>query len=1106
MNRLWLGIAALVWVAGCAEGPDGLAPAGAADTTVKLDFEHRPLPDIPLPNDLATRYDETSPTKRRINASLIAPTSFEVLTRANIDMLDGWGVFAPITVSFTGLIDLKGVMAAHANDNFKLENDLVYLVNITRDSPDFGKPALIDIGAGNFPVTLKDRAGYWENDPRGDTLSLFFEEVDEDLNANGKLDDGEDTDLDGILDKPNWLPDHAPTATDLAGRSDALMPWYERETNTLIIRPLTPLRPKTTYAVVVTRRMHDAAGKPVGSPYPTINHTAQTEALLPLKDVLAGQPAALGGLGLGDVAFTWSFTTGSMVDELRAVRDGLYGTGPQAHLAKQYPPDMAAVHPVWAKAGGDSGHANLYTVPGEKMVDIMKLIANLGIGFDFPAGTYSDRALTGLQFVDYHVFGSIDSPQLFPRQDAWGNYLNYGQMVWPPDLTTTPAGSRSERASFWLSVPRKESSPRKDGKPAGLVIIGHGYTGNKLTTVQFAGYFARYGIATLCLENVSHGFDSLSGKDLEEVQPLLESLELTGVLKALFQNRSWDQDLDGKEDSGADFWTAYTFHTRDVLRQSTVDYMQLVRVLRAFDGTRKWPFDMNGNGKTDDDIAGDFDGDGHIDIGGPDTVLGITGSSLGGMMSALVGGAEPQVKGAIPVCAGGGLADVGVRSLQGGVREAVILRVMGPLYASAVQPDGSAVVNQVIPKLNGTGRVPVLNLSADLVKNAGSVLAENLDNGEYDCALVHNGLFRVGLPSDVTQVGAQHHKLTFFAGNAFQTGVRDEAKGKACALKAGVTPLRTADTFDYDVSYFYDSRPLKFAKGDPLAPLAEGLGLHRARPEMRRFLGLAQMVLDPADPAVMATVFHDGHVYGNGDVQNTHGVVITTIGDMNVPASTGASIGRVLAKPEWWQTPRAEWEGRSAVQVLVDTHMMEAVNVVNHFLTPAGAGVLWDVENLSGSAALSADPYAMPYPLGYDGYWTPRLKTGTHTYLIGDDGAGGISGAFFPYVRPEGKHDLDFPGEQIDRLIKLCADPTVTQEAPCKALAAGTPFDHGSLVLEGMIQFLATGGKVFPLEACQNNWACTQPVPGGLQPTSEVPCDRQCSGSAPWLVKCAVCP
>ena len=78
--------------------PEGLHPIESADVTVKMDFAHRPLPEIPLPNDIATRYDETSPTKRRLNVSMVAPTYMEEEVRQLLDTMDGWGVFQPIVI------------------------------------------------------------------------------------------------------------------------------------------------------------------------------------------------------------------------------------------------------------------------------------------------------------------------------------------------------------------------------------------------------------------------------------------------------------------------------------------------------------------------------------------------------------------------------------------------------------------------------------------------------------------------------------------------------------------------------------------------------------------------------------------------------------------------------------------------------------------------------------------------------------------------------------------------------------------------------------------------------------------------------------------------
>jgi len=87
----------------CAKGVqfEGLAAAQqTGGPKVVFDLLHKPLPEIPFPNDLATRPDPTSRTGLRINASLIAPTQLEKNVRGLLDTLDGFGTFAPITVAF----------------------------------------------------------------------------------------------------------------------------------------------------------------------------------------------------------------------------------------------------------------------------------------------------------------------------------------------------------------------------------------------------------------------------------------------------------------------------------------------------------------------------------------------------------------------------------------------------------------------------------------------------------------------------------------------------------------------------------------------------------------------------------------------------------------------------------------------------------------------------------------------------------------------------------------------------------------------------------------------------------------------------------------------
>ena len=174
------------------EAPEGLwMTQRQGGPRVVFDLFNRPLPEVPLPNDIATRPDPTSPTGRRINASQLAPTGLEEGVRARLDRVDGWGTYGAITVSFEPvdqLLDIGNIMRRHIGDDFDFTDDAIYLVNIDRDSSNFGVPVPLDIGEGNFPVNLEQRDRYYDNDPRGHTSNLMFETTYEDSNGNGELD------------------------------------------------------------------------------------------------------------------------------------------------------------------------------------------------------------------------------------------------------------------------------------------------------------------------------------------------------------------------------------------------------------------------------------------------------------------------------------------------------------------------------------------------------------------------------------------------------------------------------------------------------------------------------------------------------------------------------------------------------------------------------------------------------------------------------------------------------------------------------------------------------------------------------------------------------
>lgn len=316
--------------------------------------------------------------------------------------------------------------------------------------------------------------------------------------------------MDGVLDHPNTR-----SKTD-----KRILNFYERETNTLIAKPAMPLREGTTYAVVLTKALLDEKGHPVQSPFAYINHTAQTEALADLPQCLAKID-----LGVKDVAFTWSFTTQNWTRPFVAVRDGLYGVGPLARLATEFPAEMQLMDIL-----DDVPKGNAKVVPGAKFLPMAKTLfsqfgaaskpAELKIFFD------------NFAFIDFNVLGTIDSPQFFPRFDDKGAQLPLTDQIWQLDPTTGAAFTRHEGVNFWLMVPKARKGPA----PVAIFIHGHGST--KFDAMNFAGFLARQGIATIGIDAVSHGVDIEQDK-LDLVSALFTGYGMEGMGKAIIATARW---------------------------------------------------------------------------------------------------------------------------------------------------------------------------------------------------------------------------------------------------------------------------------------------------------------------------------------------------------------------------------------------------------------------------------------------------------------------------------------------------------------------------------------------------------------------------------------
>jgi hypothetical protein len=966
------------------------APLRATPTgngpVVVFDLFAQPLPDIPLPNDVATFADPSSRTGRRVDASLVAATNIERKARAQFDELEGWGTFAPITVKLqrgpnvappNAAIDLEDFQIRMTN-GFDPSDDPVYLVDLTT-----GVPILLDPGAGDFPLTVIDNTAYFPNDPRVTSQNVVFETVNE---AVGACADGVyrpqcDTDFDGVLDRPNTLG----TAKQYDG-VDNLLTWYERETDTLVLQPAIPMKEKTEYAVVLTDRLRGPDGQPVKSPFPAINHPAQNGPVSRLQAILSDATKSnyygdIAGSGLAHVAFAWTFTTQPVQEDLLLLRDGLYGRGPFSYLATQFPTSSfqaasmvgTTVDRSLEASGWQSTPAcaaPLKTPYIVHWIDIEPTIKPF-VQQLFPLTQPElDEFLHGLEdYVDYFVVGTYDSPYLMgdpqsPDPDLHF-HLNY---------QTGRGDVRHDAVPFMISVPKNTTGHKP---PFPVAYWRHGTGLFSLEMIIHAAHYAREGIALASMDAPGHGLMLSTGqKDL--LGALLGGACLGGTAAALEQSRAIDLNGDGSPDSGGLIWSAHLLHTRDGTRQTVLDGVQMNRMLKTFDGVTKSGQDYNGDGDSTNDLAGDFNGDGVVDFGGPGQKYYSSGGSFGGLVAAIHGAIDPTFTASVPVSGGGGFTTIAVRSQL--TPNAVLEQVFGPLIvavpASARPPSNGVAQTQctgtqmsvrwVVNNLSNSREVEIACLNAPSELGPGmTVVVQNVTSLARHCArTASDGTFRVPIGATIGDVmdigifGAPDAVDSYATCNvAAGTPLAREVSTwevAAVQLSPVATPGLVCSSSTGCQQYWQNFYPV----GSTLVAPQEGYGYLRQTPDFRKLMNVAQAVLDPADPINFAPLYLlDPPNDMSGAPMPPRPVLgVSTVGDFLVTTATGMAFARAAGvlpflsptaadvMPEYadYATPAglwSAWGGRSPDQVMIDTWEMESVARMKRTPLPAGCAM-----------------------------------------------------------------------------------------------------------------------------------------------------------------------
>jgi hypothetical protein len=947
----------LILLAACDQPSDGLreTPAGTGPV-VLVDWDAKPLPDIPFPNDLATRPDPSSVTGLRVNISEEAPTMVETEARQKLNELMGFGVYAPITVAFEAPLDLDNIVARHPNDNDQ-SDDAFYIIDVSPDSPTYLQAVELDIGHGRYPGDLEEPNRYFPNDLMSAEPSLMFDTRNEDLNDNGVMDPGEDTDGDGYLDVPNVYPEGGDPIEDL-------LTWYERVTNTLIIRPVVPLREETTYAVVLTDRLLGLDGAPIRSPWEWVNHTRQTEALLPIQDALPEF-----GLSVDNVAYAWSFTTGRVTGDLVDIRRGLDGEGPWPFLQEDYPGGVTEALQMHALLNVP----DIFNLP---MSRILSVLITLDL---FPEESASTLEATYGTFTDRVVGGSFDTINLMVDRDDGG--YDISDEWWQVDPVAGTMSHEALRIAFTCILP-KEADGHK--QPFPMALFGHGYKSSRFDMFGFAASLNQAGVAGCAIDYPGHG-PSVSDSQNEQINELLKPMGLYPFYEHLMDARDRDLDNDGRRDSGADMWISDPFHTRDMVRQAVVDGMMFTRAMKHC-GLGEMKMDR------DNVVACDWDQNGVPDIGGPDVDMFAAGGSLGGINTALLAAVEPDMTASVSIVPGGGLMDVASRSPLPGVVEAVHGRLQSPLLLGFAS-EGDLVIEQWV---NSTTHMSQLHVATLLdAPLDGRVELENLSNGEIrSVPLQIDGNFRITVPADA---------LDFFekrvvagmpldgpaAGEIFDVA-DTTVLGDLLVLRIynGENELVAEyDTWSEEVTH----EAVRMPAGSPLIAASHGLGHIRATPEYRRLIMVTAMAMEPGDPVTYAHAYNlEPFEALGGNPVNT--IVMPTPGDMIVAINGGIALARAAGFID--RHTIDERYGMTQDAWLIDRQVVRGIEGYGPYTNSSGTPVLFDADDLdNGTDELEAPSDA---PL--------RATVATSV---------GVSGLRLPYVKTSGTHGFSLPNPSL---------------------------------------------------------------------------------------------
>ena len=446
-------------------------------------------------------------------------------------------------------------------------------------------------------------------------------------------------------------------------------PVWEPLDNTLYVESDEQLAQDTTYLLVVTRGVHDAAGKPLDVTdfrarlnYGQTKDPAEKAYRKALLDAL--HSAFVAGVSPGDIADASLFTTQSITATSEQIRDQIraapapvanFNLGPAG--TRTVFPNVLGLSITWNRQTTVSGPLDPRDVP------VLATQVFPGSVAAIAYGSFASRQY-------------IDSTQTIPAVGT---------------ATGVPAVQRIANLEFTLFVP-------SGAKPAGgwpVAVFGHGFTDSMNGAPwAVASSLAHAGVATIAINVVGHGFGAAG----------TYSVTLPGAPTVTFPagGRGFDQDGNGTIDSteGVNAPGLSIVSNRDGLRQTVLDIDQLVRMLQG---------------------GVDVDGNGTVDLS--QSRIYYSGQSFGGIYGVQLLGLEPTIHAGVTNVAGGPIVEIArlSPSFRGLVGLSLLFRT--PSLYNAVPNAGLTNFNENEPLRNQP-------LVVDTVPGAEAIQAQ-LDYAEW---------------------------------------------------------------------------------------------------------------------------------------------------------------------------------------------------------------------------------------------------------------------------------------------------------------------------------------------------------------------------------------